>query len=149
MRSLSSVTLKGGIEQKPLCAFWHNLVHSGTILRKFVHFCRPFFSGLQKGPAERGHVKKRQKVSKSLFDNFRAGQKNVKNRQKYFSTLFARHRFSGPFWGALSFGRKKANKNAQKRVIFAQMHAIPKGPRRNKNSTRGKFTMRSIFSTAG
>ena len=69
-------------------------------------------SGLQKGPAERGHVKKRQKVSKSfstLFDNFRAGQKTskiVKKCQKvfrHFSTIFARHHFSGPFWGALKF----------------------------------------------
>ena len=74
----------------------------------------PFIvSGLQKGPAERGHVKKRQKSSKSVkkffdtFDNFRAGQntsKIVKKRQKHFrhfSTIFARHLFSGPFWGAL------------------------------------------------
>ena len=73
----------------------------------------PSFSGLQKGPAERGHVKKLQKPSKSvksfstLFDNFRAGQKTskiVKKRQKvlrHFSTIFARHHFSGPFWGAL------------------------------------------------
>ena len=62
---------------------------------------------------KRGHVKKRQKVSKSfstLFDNFRAGQKTskiVKKRQKvfrHFSTIFARHHFSGPFWGALRKG---------------------------------------------
>ena len=61
-------------------------------------------SGLQKGPAERGHVKKRQKSSKSVkkfFDTFRQFSrraKNVKNRQKasksvstLFSTIFARH----------------------------------------------------------
>ena len=63
-----------------------------------------------KGPAERGHVKKRQKSSKSvknIFDTFRhfsRRAKNVKNRQKVskiFSTIFARHRFSGPFWGPL------------------------------------------------
>ena len=61
-------------------------------------------SGLQKGPVERGHIKKRQKVSKSfstLFDNFRAGQKTskiVKKCQKvfrHFPTNFARHHFSG------------------------------------------------------
>ena len=55
-------------------------------------------SGLQKGPAERGHVKKPQKSSKSVkkfFDTFRAGQKTskiVKKCQKvfrHFSTLFA------------------------------------------------------------
>ena len=57
-------------------------------------------SGPQRGPAERGHVKKRRKSSKSvknIFDIFRAGQKKVKNRQKvskYFSTFFHRP-FSG------------------------------------------------------
>ena len=63
------------------------------------------------GPAERGHVKNRQKVSKifsTLFDISmisRAGQKNVKNRQKvsqtyfrHFSTILVRHQFSGPFF---------------------------------------------------
>ena len=67
-------------------------------------------SGPQKGPAERGHVKKRQKSSKSvkkIFAIFRAGQKTskiVKKCQKYFRhflTIFARHQFSGPFWGPL------------------------------------------------
>ena len=46
----------------------------------------PDVSGPQKGPAERG---KRQKVSKifsTLFDIFRAGQKNVKNRKKKCQT---------------------------------------------------------------
>ena len=65
--------------------------------------------GPQKGPAERGHVKKRQKSSKSaknIFDIFRAGQKTskiVKKCQKvfrHFLTIFAWHPFSGPFWGA-------------------------------------------------
>ena len=74
-----------------------------------------FFSGLQKGPAERGHVKKRQKSSKSVkkfFDTFRKFSrraKNVKNRQKLsksFSTLFDNFRaapFSGPFCNPLIF----------------------------------------------
>ena len=74
--------------------------------------CPKMVSGLQKGPAERGHVKKRQKVSKSLstlFDNFRAGQKKskiVKKCQKvfrHFSTIFARHPFSGPFCNPLKW----------------------------------------------
>ena len=63
-------------------------------------------SGLQKGPAERGHVKKLQKVSKIVFgtsQHVSRRAKNVKNRQKSFSTLFdnsrAEHQFSGPFWG--------------------------------------------------
>ena len=59
---------------------------------------RQLLSGLQKGPAERGHVKKRQKSSKSvknLFDNFHAGQKTSKIVKKcrkvfrHFSTIFA------------------------------------------------------------
>ena len=59
--------------------------------------CLVEISGPQKGPAERGHVKKHQKSSKSVkifFDTFRhfsRRAKKVKNRQKvskYFSTLF-------------------------------------------------------------
>ena len=77
-------------------------------------------SGLQKGPVERGHVNKRQKSSKSVkkfFDTSRQVSrraKSVKNRQKMsksFSTLvdkfFARHPFSGPFWGAPMWVLKK------------------------------------------
>ena len=70
-------------------------------------------SGPQKGPAEGAtskNVKNRQTVSKifsTLFNIFRAGQKTskiVKKCHKYFrhfSTIFARHHFSGPFRGAL------------------------------------------------
>ena len=65
--------------------------------------------GLQKGPAERGHVKKRQKSSKSVkkfFDTFRQFSrraKTVKNRQKVsksFSTLFDNFR-AAPFFRPL------------------------------------------------
>ena len=65
--------------------------------------------GQQKGATSK-NVKNRQKVSKifsAFFDIFRAGQKTskiVKKCQTYFrhfSTIFARHQFSGPFWGAL------------------------------------------------
>ena len=64
--------------------------------------------GQRKGATSK-NVNDRQKVSKlfsTLFDIFRAGQKKskiVKKCQKYFrhfSTIFARHQFSGPFWGA-------------------------------------------------
>ena len=66
-------------------------------------------SGLQKGPAERGHVKNRQKVSKSFFDTFRQFSrraKNVKNRQKMSkssSTLFDNFR-AAPFFRPLLGG---------------------------------------------
>ena len=70
------------------------------------------FSGLQQGPAERGHVKKRQKSSKSVkkfFDTFRQFSrrtKNVENRQKAsksFSTLFDNFR-AAPFFRPLLGG---------------------------------------------
>ena len=63
-------------------------------------------SGPQKGPAERGHVKKRQKSSKSIkniFDPFRHFSRranNVKNRQKVsrsFSTLLDNFRAAPAF----------------------------------------------------
>ena len=65
-------------------------------------------SGLQKGLVERGHVKKRQKSSKSVkkfFDNFRAGQKRQKSSKsvkKFFDTFrqFSRGTiFPAPFGG--------------------------------------------------
>ena len=75
---------------------------------KIIRFSSPSFSGLQKGPAERSHVKKRQKVSKSfstLFDNFCAGQKSQKSSKsvkKFFDTFrqFSRGTiFPAPFGG--------------------------------------------------
>ena len=72
----------------------------------------PIFSGLQKGPARRGHVKKRQKSSKSVkkfsdtFRQFSCRAKNVKNRQKAsnsFSTLFNNFR-AAPYFRPLLGG---------------------------------------------
>ena len=86
-------------------------------------------SGLQKGPAERGHVKKRQKSSKSikeLFDTFRQFSrraKNVKNRQKAsksFSTLFDNFR-AAPFFRPLLGG--SANKRGRQEK--AKMVSVP------------------------
>ena len=82
-----------------------------TIRNVSEKFLAPLLSGLQKGPEERGHVKKCQKVSRHFSTTFAQGkkrQKSSKRRQKvfrHFSTFFARHHFSGPFWGALIFGR--------------------------------------------
>ena len=69
-------------------------------------------NGPQKGPAERGHVKKSQKSSKSVKNIFRrfstffrAGQKKSKivkkcqNSFRHVSTTFARHQFPAPFEG--------------------------------------------------
>ena len=82
------------------------------ILLKSITTHLPLFSGLQKGPAERGHVKKRQKSSKSVkkfFDTFRRFSrraKNVKNRQKVSKNIFDIFRqfsrgtsFPAPFGG--------------------------------------------------
>ena len=82
--------------------------------------------GRQKGAMSK-NVKNRQKVSKSfstLFDNFRAGQKTskiVKKCQTYFrhfSTIFARHQFSGPFWGALILAFLRATSIVSMCFIF-------------------------------
>ena len=77
-----------------------------------VFMCQMFISRTQKGPAERGHVKNRQEVSKiyssqtpTLFDIFSRRAKIVKKCQKYFSTTFARHQLSGPFLGGSKFMR--------------------------------------------
>ena len=55
-------------------------------------FHTPLFSGLQKGPADRGHVKKSRKVSKIFFDAFRHSPRRAKNRQRvskiFLLTLF-------------------------------------------------------------
>ena len=86
-------------------------------------FLWTWISGLQKGPAERGHVKKRQKLSKSVkkfFDTFRhfsLRAKNVKNRQKVsksFSTLFDNFRAAPFFRPLLQSADWRAQ--AQKRV---------------------------------
>ena len=74
----------------------HSISHCPKIgevfsIQQHRKICRkkPFqqgnFSGLQKGPAERGHVKKRQKSSKSVkkfFETFRQFSGHVKKRQK-------------------------------------------------------------------
>ena len=64
-------------------------------------------SGPQKGPAERGHVKKKPKIVKQFFSTFRAGQKTsqiVKNCQNIFDIFrqFSRGiSFPPPFGGPL------------------------------------------------
>ena len=59
-----------------------------------------FVSGPQKGPAERGHVKKRQKPSKSvknIFDTFRQFSRKRQKVSKIFSTLFGNFRAAPVF----------------------------------------------------
>ena len=67
-------------------------------------------SGPQKGPAERGHVQKTSKIVEKCQKHFHhfstifaQGKKSQKSSKvsKIFSTIYARHQFSGPFWGAL------------------------------------------------
>ena len=70
-----------------------------------------FVSGLQKGPAERGHVKNRRKVSKmfsTLFDIFRAWQKTskiVKSVKNVFDNFRAAPVFR-PLLGGPGFGTR-------------------------------------------
>ena len=73
------------------------------------------FQWTAKGASGKGPRQKRQESSKvsrifsTLFDIFHAGQKTSKiikkcqNILRHFSTIFARHQFSGPCLGALSF----------------------------------------------
>ena len=75
-------TTRGGRGSFPL--------YGGTFVRSYsVLIVGTYFSRPQKGPAERGYVKNRQKVSKifsTLFDKFRIGQKSqklVKKCQKF------------------------------------------------------------------
>ena len=81
-------------------------------------------------------VKKCQKVFSALFDNFCAGQKTskiVKKRQnvfRHFSTIFARHHFSGPFWG-LQWKPTKMTKMAgvpQTKPPFAKNTVLARQP---------------------
>ena len=106
-------------------------------------------SGQQKGAAERGHVKKRQKSTKSvknIFDTFRhfshraKTSRIVKKCQKDFRhllTIFARHQFSGPFWGALPRVRLRE-------VYWAQApRTLPSNPPRL-TLLRGRFGIEMI-----
>ena len=87
------------------------------MFRNFPEVFEPLFSvsGLQKGPAESGHVKNRQKVSNTRHFStiFAQGKKTsniVKKCQKvfrHFSTNFARRHFSGPFTGGSDSGPAK------------------------------------------
>ena len=90
----------------------------------------PQISGLQKGPAERGHAKKRQKSSKSvknIFDTFRQVSrraKNFKNRQKVskiFSTLFDNFRVAPVFrppLGGSTVCRRTRDGNAKEHSFY-------------------------------
>ena len=101
----------------------------------------PCLSGLQKGPAERGHVKKRQKSSESVkkfFDTFRAGQKTSKIVKKSFSTIFARHLFSGPFCNPLNVHELSNSDLAGELSERFRKYCsdLPTQPRKNKQSDK-------------
>ena len=71
-----------------------------TTTQKIPGLSRDNLSGLEKGPAERGHVKNRQKVSRHFSTFFAKGKKTskiVKKCQKYFSTLFDNFRAAPVF----------------------------------------------------
>ena len=86
----------------------------------------PRVSGLQKGPAERGHIKKRQKSSKCVKNVFRHFSRRAKKTSKivqkcqkvfrHFSTNFARHQFSGPsFLGGSERGSPRGTPKTSER----------------------------------
>ena len=84
---------------------------TGTFLRFFT---AKIFQRTAKGATSKNvkHCQKVSKISSTLFDIFRTGQKTskiVKKCQQYFRhflTSFARHQFSGPFWGPMKFAQK-------------------------------------------
>ena len=65
-----------------------------------------FFGSENQQARGKGPGQKPSKIVKANFDNFRAGQKIVKNHQivtsQHFSTILVRHQFSGLSWGALT-----------------------------------------------
>ena len=96
----------GGIALQPQCSEGQS---NRTVPKRISQWER----GPQKGPAERGHVKKRQKVSKryiyicifsTLFDILAQGQKRQKLSRIFFDTfrLFLRGTsFAAPFGGPI------------------------------------------------
>ena len=114
----------------PRSGFWYRSTSERPLVPAFgteTHPNVPLFrflaGGPQKGPAERGHVKKCQKSSKSfkifstLFDHFSRRAKNIKigkKVSKIFSTLFNHFRAAPvfrPLWGALIWYRRTSAKN--------------------------------------
>ena len=114
--NVQSASISRNKNARPKCTSCMNHISATTLVRTSP-FYTSLFQRTAKLPAERGHVKNvknRQKVSKifsTLFDNFRAGQKTSKivkkcqNIFRHFSTIFPRHHFSGPSWGAPVFCR--------------------------------------------
>ena len=95
-----------------------SLGHSGTKVE------RESFSRPQKGPAERGHVKNRQKYVRHFSTFFAQGRKRQKS-SKSVKTIFDTFRqfsrvtgFPAPFWGPLNRAcspEKKEDQNSHKK----------------------------------
>ena len=93
---------------------------------------------IAKGAGGKGPRQKSSKSVKKFFDNFRAGQKTskiVKKCQKHFrhfSTIFARHLFSGPFWG----GSDKIGQTKTQQTVTLQARKFRAGKDPYKKSAR-------------
>ena len=69
---------------------------------------RLLISGLQKGPAEMGHVKKTSKIVKKcqkVFRHFSTIFAQGKKTSKFFDNFRAGHHFTSPFWGGSEQGK--------------------------------------------
>ena len=116
--------------------------------------------GRRKGATSK-NVKSLQKASKrfsTLFDNFRAGQKTskiVKKRQKvfrHFATVFARHHFSGRFWGGSDCCSKTSQRQLSKahfsppKLCTHNKLQLPRPPTEPRNPENAKmhFTVRKM-----
>ena len=127
----------------PVAAAWAELQspqERALLLRRLAIREVAAHNRIAKGAGGKGP---RQKVSKSfstLFDTFRAGHKTSKIVKKckkvfrHFSTIFARHHFSGPFWGALSSTQPRHSKaedplphQAGRKLLYLQLehHLTP------------------------
>ena len=120
-------------------------------------------------PAERGHVKNRQKVSKifsTLFDIFRAGgkkrqksSKSVKNilggtsaERSWHERFFARHEFSHEkcseifpeFFEPLFCGSEKIPQNSRQ---ISRKISLPKIKKNHRRASAGVATLKNIFDT--
>ena len=129
------------------------MVHSGSM-----------FSGLQKGPAERGHVKKRQKVSKSFrhFSTIFAQGKKRQRSSKSVRDGFWQNGFFADFyfWAAGFFrgfcrrifsphfcGKKCAEKSSRKIPGKILQNLDNKNPRHISAEGPGQKRVKNVFDT--
>ena len=131
LRRISFPKLKNRLSKKEQTLSWHlsRDRRQDLALRSGVPAT---VSGPQKGPAERGNVKNRQKVSETFsalfgtFRHFSLRTKNIKYRQKVskiFSTLFDNFR-AAPVFRPVLGGSDTAVQSLKSVQIFCRVQTI-------------------------